>query len=85
MLPNNPPKDPLIDMMIGLRDVVRQFVANATWAFTFACALAFASCLVWPLVPDQLMTRGFLSLFALSLGARIGKSIDRRPPRRDKQ
>lgn len=46
-----------------------------------ACTGAFAGLMVWPLLPDDVVTRGFLSLFALSLGAVFGDSVDRRAGR----
>ena len=72
------PPDPLLRLVCSVRDLVGHVVRSATWAQTLACACAFASRLLWPLVPDDVLTHVFLVLSAISLGACVGRPIDRR-------
>ena len=70
--------DPFLRVVSSTRDFAIHMVRSASWALTLACGCAFASRLAWPLLPDDITLRCFLSLFALSLGACIGRPIDRR-------
>jgi hypothetical protein len=70
--------DPFLDAVASVRDYVLHVVKIANWRLTFACAFAFVSRLMWPLLPDDLATRGLLGIFALSLGACLGKLLDQR-------
>jgi len=70
--------DPFLDAVGSVRDLVLHVIKIASWRLTFACALAFMSRLMWPLLPEDVATRGLLALFALSLGACLGKLLDER-------
>lgn len=74
--------DPLLDAVGSVRDYVLYAVQVANWGLTLACACAFVSRLVWPMLPDDAAARCLLELFALGLGACTGKAIDRRLARR---
>jgi hypothetical protein len=43
---------------------------------TFACGCVSASFLLWPGLPDNLVARSTFTLFALCLGACVGRQID---------
>jgi hypothetical protein len=55
----------------------RHIVSLASWALALACACALMSRLAVPLFPEDVTTRGLLLLSPLTLGACIGKQIDR--------
>lgn len=74
--------DPLIDAVSAVRYLVLHVVAIANWTIVCACFFGFAGRLVWPLVPDDAMTRGFLEMGAVSLGACLGKLLQRRSRRK---
>lgn len=72
------PSDPFLHAVGSVRDFVVYMVKTANWALTLACAGLCVSRLVWPLLPDDSATRALFGLFALSLGACIGKPLDHR-------
>jgi hypothetical protein len=74
--------DPLLDAVDSVRDYVLHAVQVANWGLTLACACAFVSRLVWPMLPDDMAARSLLEPSALGLGACTGKAIDRRLARR---
>jgi hypothetical protein len=74
-------RDPFLDAVGALRELVRRIASEATWSSTFAYVLAFASRLV-PLPTGDYLTGGILLLGAFSLGAMLGKSLDRKAQRR---
>lgn len=79
------PPDPVLRLVSSVSDLVRYVVRSATWAQAFACTCAFASRLMWPLVPDDVLTHVLLVLSAISLGACVGRPIDRRLARRHRK
>jgi hypothetical protein len=69
--------DPFVDAVASVRDYVLHIIEVASWRLTFAAGFALASRLAWPLLPDDVTTRGLLGLTALSLGACVGRVFDR--------
>lgn len=69
--------NPFLDVVGSVRDYVGHIVKTATWRFTLACMLAFGSRLV-PLPTDDNVTRSLLLLCAVSLGAVLGRPLDRK-------
>lgn len=70
--------DPFVDAVSSIRDCVFHVMKVASWKLTLAAGFALASRLAWPMVPDDMTTHGLLGLTALSLGACIGREIDRK-------
>jgi hypothetical protein len=63
----------------------RTIVALASWALALAFICALMSRFAVPLFPEDVTTRGLLLLSPMTLGACIGKSIDRRAPARPRK
>jgi hypothetical protein len=80
-VPDRPP-DPFMDFVGAGRDWLRHIIKGSNWKITLAAGLGFASRLVWPWIPDDMASRGLLGLFAVSLGACVGRGIDRALARR---
>lgn len=72
------PPDPFVNAVASIKDCVLHVMRVANWKLTLAAGVALASRLAWPLVPDDAATHGLLGLTALSLGACIGREIDRK-------
>ena len=70
--------DPFVNAVSSIRDCVLHVMKVASWKLTLASGFALASRLAWPLAPDDAATHGLLGLTALSLGACIGREIDRK-------
>jgi hypothetical protein len=62
----------------AFRDCVLHVIKKASWKLTLAAALAVASRLAWPVLPDEAWVQAMLTLSALSLGACVGREIDRK-------
>ena len=80
--------DPFVDAVSSIRDCVLHVMKVASWKLTLAAGFALASRLAWPLAPNDMATHGLLGLTALSLGACIGREIDRKvdlPKRRPRR
>jgi hypothetical protein len=76
-----PDSDPFLAAVGSLRDLVRHLVSTSTWSFAFACAGGAASRLVLLLVPllkEDTIVSGLLFLCGISVGALIGRPLDRR-------
>jgi len=70
--------DPFVDAVASVRDYLMHTIEVASWRLTFAAGFALLSRLAWPLLPDELSTRGLLGLTAISLGACIGRRFDQK-------
>jgi hypothetical protein len=76
-----PGSDPFLAAVGSLRDLVRYLVSTSTWSFALACACGGATRLVLLLVPmlkEDTIASGLLFLFGMSVGALIGRPLDRR-------
>ncbi len=71
-----PEADPFVDAVNSVRNFALYIVETATWRLALASACAVITRLV-PLPTEDITTRGLLGLFALNLGACIGRSLDR--------
>ncbi len=71
-----PGSDPFLAAVGSLRDLVQHAVSTSTWSFALACACGGAIRLVSP--KEDPITSGLLFLCAISVGALIGRQLDRR-------
>jgi hypothetical protein len=76
--PRPPCRDPFLDTARTVGDYVRSVVEAATWRLTFGCAFAIIGRML-PLPKEDLVTHVLLVVFALNLGAVLGRPLDRRP------
>jgi hypothetical protein len=72
-----PGSDPFLAAVGSLRDLIQHAVSTSTWSFALACAFGGAIRLV-PLLKEDTITSGLLFLCAISVGALIGRQLDRR-------
>jgi len=70
--------DPFLEVVVSLRDYVQYITKVASWKLTLSCTCALVSRLMWPILPNDLTVRGLLGLAAVSLGACVGRLIDRK-------
>jgi hypothetical protein len=76
-----PDSDLFLALAGSLRDLVWHLVSTSTWSFALACACGGATRLVLLLVPlpkEDTIASGLLFLFGISVGALIGRQLDRR-------
>lgn len=74
-------RDPLLQVVGSLRDLVEDGVRTASWRFTLACAFSCASRFV-PVPGGDEVARALLLLCAVGFGALAGKRLDARKVRR---
>ena len=70
-----PEPDAFVDAVNSARNFALYIVETATWRLTLASACAVISRLV-PLPTEDITTRSLLGVFALNLGACIGRPLD---------
>ena len=74
-VPDRPP-DPFMEFVGAGRDYLRHVIKTANLQIALGAGFGFASRLAWKWIPDDMPTHGLLGLFAVSLGACIGRGID---------
>jgi xanthosine utilization system XapX-like protein len=66
--------DPAMMTILGLRAWLPRIMADATYRLLFASGFVAATIFAWPYVPKPAVP--FVTLFAITLGALVGKPID---------
>jgi hypothetical protein len=79
--PRSPERDRFLEFAGSLRDLLKHIGRDATWRIALAGVLAFVSTQV-PLLIDTMLARGLLFVSAVTIGALVGRRLDRRQRRK---